>query len=233
VSSDTVMHHMFRGAIDFDQPLDSLDVSNVNNMGSMFKNADSFNQPLNMWDVSKVTDMQEMFNGAIAFNQSLGTWNISSATNMANMLNSVGMDCIKYDSTLVGWEAQGVTGLSLGATGLTYDIGLIAHTALTSTHGWTITGDSHVPGCNTVCVVVTTPAEVTNTWIGCNSSDWSDAANWSTNTIPVATDIVYIPIAAVNELIIDQTVTCAKMIVQIGAKCKVNYNAGGKLLIKF
>jgi parallel beta-helix repeat protein len=83
------------------------------------------------------------------------------------------------------------------------------------------------------CVVVTAPAEVTNTWIGCNSSDWSDAANWSTNAVPLVTDIVYVPTTAVNELIIDETATCAKMLVQIGAKCKVDYNAGGKLLIKF
>jgi hypothetical protein len=95
-----------------------------------------------------VTNMSATFRDATAFNQSLGTWDISSATNMGNMLNNVGMDCTNYDATLVGWEAQGVTGLSLGATGLTYDIGLAARTSLTTTLGWTISGDTHIAGCN-------------------------------------------------------------------------------------
>ena len=49
----------------------------------------------------------------------------------------------------------------------------------------------------------------------------------------VTSDVVYIPIVAANQLVIDEVATCAKMIVQIGAKCLINYNAGGKLLIKF
>jgi hypothetical protein len=77
---------------------------------------------------------------------------------MVNMLNNVGMDCINYDATLIGWQAQGVTGLSLGATGLTYDISSSARTALTTTLGWTISGDTQIPGCNTVAL----PIELVN-----------------------------------------------------------------------
>jgi hypothetical protein len=86
---------------------------------------------------------------------------------------------------------------------------------------------------SSVCMVVTAPAGVTNTWIGCVNSDWSNAANWSALAVPVASDVVYVPLQAVNQLVIDEAATCAKMVVQIGAKCLVNYNAGGKLLIKF
>jgi len=179
LSSDTITKNMFRDADDFNQPLDTWDMSNVTEMGFMFRDNDIFNQPLNMWDVSNVTTMAEMFRGAIAFdqpldawdvssvsnmsstfrdatdfNQSLGTWDISSATNMTNMLNSVGMDCINYDATLIGWEAQGVTGLSLGAIGLTYDTGLTARTALTSTHGWTISGDANLVGCGAILLPI-------------------------------------------------------------------------------
>jgi hypothetical protein len=84
-----------------------------------------------------------------------------------------------------------------------------------------------------VCIVVTAPAGVTNTWIGCTNSDWNTATNWSTGVVPTASDVVYVPIEAVNQLVIDEVATCAKMVVQIGAKCLVNYNAGGQLRIKF
>jgi hypothetical protein len=84
-----------------------------------------------------------------------------------------------------------------------------------------------------VCMVVSAPAGVTNTWIGCTNSDWGTASNWSTGAVPTASDVVYVPIEAVNQLIIDEVATCAKLVVQIGAKCLVNYNAGGKLVIKF
>jgi hypothetical protein len=84
-----------------------------------------------------------------------------------------------------------------------------------------------------VCMVVTAPAGVTNTWIGCTNSDWNTASNWSSLAVPTASDVVYIPIVAANQLVIDEVATCAKMVVQIGAKCLINYNAGGKLLIKF
>jgi hypothetical protein len=83
------------------------------------------------------------------------------------------------------------------------------------------------------CIVVTAPAGITTTWLGCVDTDWANPANWSTNCPPKVKDVVYVPIGTANELIIDEVATCAKMVVQIGAKCLVNYNAGGQLRIKF
>ena len=68
---------------------------------------------------------------------------------------------------------------------------------------------------------------------GCADSDWSNAANWSTGIAPVASDVIYVPVNASNPLIINQIATCAKMIVEIGGVCKVDYDAGGKLIVKF
>jgi hypothetical protein len=87
-----------------------------------------------------------------------------------------------------------------------------------------------VPG---ACMVVAAPAGVTNSWIGCTNTDWQTASNWSANCVPKETDIVYVPQGTANELIIDEIAVCAKMLVQIGAKCKVDFNVGGKLLVKF
>jgi hypothetical protein len=82
-------------------------------------------------------------------------------------------------------------------------------------------------------LVFSAPTNITNTWIGCVNSDWGTAGNWSLGTVPTASDVVYVPVEAANTLIIDEVVTCAKLVVQIGAKCKVDYNAGGKLVVKF
>jgi surface protein len=53
----------------FNQALDSWDISNVTDMSGMFKDAENFNQPLDSWDTSNVKDMREMFKGAIQFKQ--------------------------------------------------------------------------------------------------------------------------------------------------------------------
>lgn len=82
------------------------------------------------------------------------------------------------------------------------------------------------------CIAFTAPAGVTNTWLGCTNTDWSTASNWSTGSVPSVTDIVYIPVVA-SQLVIDEVATCAKMFIEIGAKCQIDYNAGGKLVIKF
>jgi autotransporter-associated beta strand protein len=68
------------------------------------------------------------------------------------MLNNCGMDCANYASTLVGWNATGPNGRTLGATGRSY--GTVATAARANLvlatgsggKGWTITGDAACPG---------------------------------------------------------------------------------------
>ena len=150
VSGVSNMTSMFQGATAFDQPLNSWVVSGVTNMSSMFRDATTFNQDLSAWNVSAVTNMSNMFNGASSFDQSLGSWSIAAVTNMGTMLSSSGLSCVSYDNTLIGWEAQAVSGLTLGANSLDYDNGQSAHTSLTTTYSWTISGDVFNDGCATV-----------------------------------------------------------------------------------
>jgi hypothetical protein len=71
------MNLMFCGAVSFNQPLASWDVSHVTDMEAMFMDAAAFNQPLDTWDVRHVRHMLDMFKGATSFNQLLSSWNLS------------------------------------------------------------------------------------------------------------------------------------------------------------
>lgn len=145
VSKARYMAEMFRGAKNFNQPLE-WNVGAVEYMLDMFNGASSFNQPLN-WDVKKVVDMRRMFQGASSFNQNLGGWEFRATVNMANMLDNSGLSCENYSLTLRGWADNTNTPAErvLGAAGLEYNSdGLEAKTTLTTAvadggKGWTIT----------------------------------------------------------------------------------------------
>ena len=57
------MIYMFAHCHKFNQPLNSWDVSNVENMNSIFYCCENFNQDLSSWDVSNVEYMSGMFYG--------------------------------------------------------------------------------------------------------------------------------------------------------------------------
>jgi membrane-associated lipoprotein len=62
-------------------------------MESMFSEAKNFNQNINSWNVSNVTNMSEMFKGSLdyreksSFNQPLNNWNVSNVTDMSSMFD--------------------------------------------------------------------------------------------------------------------------------------------------
>ncbi len=165
VSNAVDMSYMFENAISFNQAIGSWDVGNVTNARNMFSGASLFNQDIGGWNVSSVTNFNSMFLTAIAFNQdisgwnvsngnsfrfmfedassfnqNLGNWDISNATNLGSMLSGAGLSVSNYDQTLIGWEALATTPTfqNLGASGLFYCAGAVAHSNLISTYGWTI-----------------------------------------------------------------------------------------------
>jgi surface protein len=73
------MSGMFSGCIQFNQPLNHWDVSNVKNMQAMFAGCFHFNQPLDNWNdkLSNVTDMQHMFYSCRSFDQNLSGWTLN------------------------------------------------------------------------------------------------------------------------------------------------------------
>jgi len=169
-SNVTDMSYTFSEAMAYNQPLSSWDTSQVTNMSYMFHFITAFNQPIGNWNTGKVTNMEHMVHGCTAFNQSLEDWdvhavtnmdlmfttatsfnyplekwNLSSLTNASIMLNSVGMDCVNYSKTLVGWANNSNTpnNIILGlVSGLTYSNTIISHrNTLLNSKGWVFTGD--------------------------------------------------------------------------------------------
>ena len=104
----TDMNGMFSNATDFNQPIGSWDVSNVNNMSYMFYNANTFNQPISSWNVSNVINMSNMFSFARSFNQSIENWNVSNVTNMSNMF----WQANSFDQPIGSWNVSKVNNMS-------------------------------------------------------------------------------------------------------------------------
>ncbi|MCB0535706.1 MAG: BspA family leucine-rich repeat surface protein, partial [Saprospiraceae bacterium] len=89
-----------------------------------------------------VTNMLFMFNSTSSFDQDLGSWNLNPSVNIMYLLDNSGLSIANYDNTLIGWESQGISGLSLGAAGLEYCTGEPARTSLINNYGWFISGDA-------------------------------------------------------------------------------------------
>merc|ERR1711862_160783 len=96
----------FAHASYFDQPLNSWDASNVQDMSGMFFVASSFNQPLNSWDVSNVQNMSRMFAGASSFNQPLNTWDVSNVQDMSDMFHCYAES--SFNQPLNSWDVSNV-----------------------------------------------------------------------------------------------------------------------------
>jgi surface protein len=143
------MGNMFEGALAFNQPIGSWNVGEVTSMSVMFYGASAFNQDISLWNVEKVSTMNFMFLEASAFNQNLANWGSKLNSDMVlnGMLNNSGMDIANYDATLTGFNTDGPTGLTMGATGLKYcaattDRANLVLGTSSGGKGWTIAGDT-------------------------------------------------------------------------------------------
>jgi len=145
ISSVTEMNGMFRDATSFDQPIGTWDTSSVTGMFRIFQGATKFNQDISDWDVSSVSNMFGIFQGASSFDQDVSSWQIDSLRDARRMFDGSGMSTANYDALLESWDTQagnkGVTGVQLGAAGVTFTGGSAAATArdsLINDHNWTI-----------------------------------------------------------------------------------------------
>jgi surface protein len=169
----THMSVMFSNATAFNQNIGNWNTANVVSMDEMFKGATAFNQNIGSWNTANVIRMDSMFKSAAAFNQNLGNWQLNNNVNIQSMLDNCGMNCENYSLTLAGWaNTTTATGRSLSANGLTYGTNVVAfRNILTSSKGWTITGDAVSAGtCGPTA------------FYSKSTGNLDDLATWGTNT---------------------------------------------------
>jgi surface protein len=141
--SNVNMVSMFNGAIAFNQPIGSWNVSRVTNMSNMFFQAYAFNQPIGSWNVSNVTNMGSMFSGATAFNQDIGNWNIGAVTTITNFMSGktpATFSAANLDAIYNGWSSrpsQSNLSITFGTANYTIAGGSAGRAILVS-RGWTI-----------------------------------------------------------------------------------------------
>lgn len=154
----TNMYQMFLNDTHFNEPIGGWNTSNVTDMTQMFGSASSFNQPIGNWNVSNVTSMQDFLYSATAFNQNVGKWIFKNGATLKGILNSTSLSCQNYDATLQGWATSNQpSGLTLGVSGLQYGSAAQAyHNTLTTTKGWTLTGDQLGTGCPIALPIILT-----------------------------------------------------------------------------
>jgi surface protein len=156
----TNMYQTFTNARRFNQDISGWDVSNVISMYYMFSGATDFNQDISGWDVSGCASFQNMFVSS-SFNHNIGNWQLKP-TMATNGLSAIflfsGMSVENYTDTIVGWANYVFTNgaplnLNMGSqVGMTFDTSRSgganfatagdARTYLTTTAGWTISGDT-------------------------------------------------------------------------------------------
>jgi surface protein len=207
VSNVTNMLYMFMEARAFNQPIGNWNVSSVTNMSYMFFEAIAFNQPVGNWNVSKVTDMSYMLSYATAFDQSIGNWNVGKVTDMSSMFIGVTLSTANYDAILTGWAAQTVkSSVTFDGGNSKYSCSAAAARAILTgaPKNWTITDGGNVG-------II---------WDGSESIEWNNAANWSCNTVPTATDNVTIP-HVTNDPVVNlapaSTGVCNNLTIELGA----------------
>ena len=85
-------------------------VSNISDMSSLFAENRNFNENIDTWDVSSVTNMEEMFYGGYGFmgkfNRDISKWDVSSVTNMKRMFMYT-----PFNRDIGNWDVSSVTNM--------------------------------------------------------------------------------------------------------------------------
>lgn len=142
----------------FNDDISGWDVSSATGTGRMFYSNPQFNQDISGWSVQNVTNMNTMFFQANQFNQNLGIWEIASLISAVSIFGNSGMSTANYTDTIVGWANYVFTNgapfnVNMSSqTGRTFDTSRSgganfatsgdARAYLTTTAGWTISGDT-------------------------------------------------------------------------------------------
>jgi hypothetical protein len=115
-SNVSVAWHMFDGASNFNQSLNSATWNLSNNFytAKMFRNASSFNQDISWFNNRNVSDATYMFAGARAFNNGCAAGVITCPMNWADTskfesVDSMFLDAVNFNQDISGWNTGKVT----------------------------------------------------------------------------------------------------------------------------
>ncbi|AYN69363.1 BspA family leucine-rich repeat surface protein [Euzebyella marina] len=116
----------------------------------MFKGASQFNQPIDQWDVSKLRYLDGMFEDASAFDQNLEGWNIGKVENMDRMFDNSGLSIRNYDKILNAWSNLPaiLSSVKLGAISTFYCNSEMARQYLIDNFNWIISDAGGSNLCN-------------------------------------------------------------------------------------
>ncbi len=186
LSNVTTTKSMFAECRAYNQtlPNPSSPTVNLNDTSNMFLNCVAYNQPLpTNFVVTAVTTMNAMFYRCTLFNQDISHFNCSALIAASNMLSLSGLSVNFYSQFLISLANNPniKSGVTLNAQLLQYaSVATSSRSFLTTTKGWSITGDSlsSTPVVH-MRITVTTPAS--NTMVTLNLTNFSGIVRW-TNT---------------------------------------------------
>lgn len=95
---------MFRGSDNFNQNINSWDVSHVKDFSECFKDCTIFNQPLDTWNITSSNSIVSMFENCKAFNQDISSWDITGKPRLLKMFNG----CTSFNQSLNAWDVSDV-----------------------------------------------------------------------------------------------------------------------------
>ncbi len=140
-----------------------------------------------------------------------------------------------YDSAFVEISIDGNNWIDLSHslfpadvswTKVVYDISSIADRQSNVYIRWRLVSDGSIfySGWNIDDVQITGIYSPVNNWLGTVSSNWNDAENWSTNSVPVRLSSVYINSNTPYRPIVNSTQECTEIIIKKDAILEVDFS---------
>eukprot|EP00978_Attheya_sp_CCMP212_P045426 scaffold345976_cov29-Attheya_sp.AAC.1 len=93
---------VFDGKCNFNETINSWDVSNATTMMNLFRKSKFFNQDLSSWNTSNVTEMYAMFRNATSFSQDISSWNTANVTDMSTMFSNT----TSFNQDISSWNTS-------------------------------------------------------------------------------------------------------------------------------
>jgi hypothetical protein len=142
--------------------------------------------------------------GGTALATNLGSFNNSGCTALLNIV----ADAVIQDDNKAITNSGTIIENASGTSAISSNSGLVQN----------LNGGTFTITTNTGILTTTAGA----IWKGCTSTDWATATNWSTQTVPTATDNVIIPSGPTNQPTLSSAGAVAKTVeVQSGAKLTI------------